>query len=234
MSRLIARLSILAGCLAGALLVSGCAGAHISSQQTKLPGQDIAKPGRVIVHDFAGTATSLPPNSPIVPAAARSVPSSQEAAVQGSRLGAKVAKYLIDDLNRMGIHAVPAGPGSVPRTGDVVIQGAFVLVDAGDRLKRVMIGFGAGASELKTVSGMFLAVGGNLVPLTSAEIESQGSKMPGMAVSLGYATVSSLAISGLSSVYSEAGPESLNGAAERTANKIATHVLGEYARRGWH
>ena len=233
MSRLFVRLSVLAGCLAGALLVSGCAGAHISRQQTKIPGQEVARPGRVLVHDFAGSAAGLPPESPLVQAAARGAPPGHEAAAQGRGLGAKVAKYLIDDLIRSGIHAVPAGPGSVPRTGDVVIHGAFVVVDEGDRFTRVMIGFGAGASRLKTVSGMFLAVGGKLVPLTSVEIESQGSKMPGMAVSLGFATASSLAMSGASSVYSEIGPESLNGAAERTAHKIAVHVLGEYTRRGW-
>jgi hypothetical protein len=233
MSRLIARLSILAGCLAGALLVSACAGAHISSQQTKLTGQGIAKPGRVLVYDFAGNAAGLPPDSPIVQAAARSGPPDPANEAQSRRLGAKVARYLISNLNRLGIHAVAAGPGSVPRTGDVVIHGAFALVDEGNRMQRVMVGFGAGASELQTVTGMFLAVGGNLVPLTAAEIESKGSKMPGMAVSLGYATAASLAMSGASSLYSEVGPESLNGAAERTAHKIAVHVLGEYGRRGW-
>jgi hypothetical protein len=234
MSRLVARLSILAGCLAASLLVSGCAGANISSQQSKLQGEGIAKPGRVLVYDFAGSIAALPPNSPIVQAAAaRMAPQAQVTPAQDRRLGTKVAKYLIDDLNLMGIPAIAAGPGSVPRTGDVVIHGAFAVVDEGDRLQRVLIGFGAGASELKTVSGMFLAVSGNLIPLTSTEIESKGSKMPGMAVSLGFATASSLAISGVSSVYSEVGPESLNGAAERTARKIAAHVLGEYARRGW-
>lgn len=234
MVRLIARLSILAGCLAGALLVSGCAGANISSQQSKLQGQGIARPGRVLVYDFTGKAANLPPDSPIVQvAAARGTPQTRANAVQDRRLGARVAKYLIEDLNLMGIPALAAGPGTVPRTGDAVIHGAFAAIDEGDRLQRVLIGFGAGASELKTVSGMFLSVGGNLVPLTSAEIESRGSRMPGMAVSLGFATASSLAMSGLSSVYSEAGPESMNGAAERTARKIAAHVLGEYARRGW-
>jgi hypothetical protein len=75
-----------------------------------------------------------------------------------------------------------------------------------------------------------------LVPMRSAEVEAEGSMMPGMVVSLGTGSLASIAFSGASSVVSERGPESIEGATRRTARtaaQIAQLILADYVQRGW-
>ena len=131
-----------------------------------------------------------------------------------------------------------AAPGPVPPPVDWVIRGEFVTIDKGNRAKRRLIGFGAGAAELETlVEGYVITIGG-LVPLGSAQIETSGGRMPGMLVPMGAGAAAanlarSAAISGASNILQEGGPESLEGAAKRTAEEIAKVIVKAYKERGW-
>jgi hypothetical protein len=70
---------------------------------------------------------------------------------EGRKLGAEVARQLVVDLQNMGLPAVQAVGQPPPRVGDIVIKGSFVSVEEGSAGKRVLLGFGSGASDLRTV-----------------------------------------------------------------------------------
>ena len=127
-------------------------------------------------------------------------------------------------------------------------------VDEGDRLKRVLIGFGAGAGELKTVVEIYQMTAGGRRPLVSEEIEAKGGKMPGMlfavaaAVGAGPAGLAvspaatagvsgsvgqAAAVSGGVNVAKELGPESLEAAAKRTVKEITKALSKIFAQHGW-
>ena len=217
-----------------ALFVSGCAGADVRTEDTRLKSQTIAKPGRVLVHEFASNAPNVPEGSAIHAFnTRRTALPSPNAVRRNTRLGALITKHLIAQLKRRGIPAVAALPGLQPRTGDVVILGDIIMVDRGDPFQRVLIGFGTGAVQLRTLSEAYLVVSDALIPLRASEVEANGGKMPGMAMSLGFGSAANIALSGATAVVSEVGPESVEGAAKHTAAQISQLMVAAYARRGW-
>lgn len=228
------RRSFLAACLLATLVVVACARTDVRTQQIRLENQTIARPERVFVHDFASAFHDAPARSAIFALAQQRTPAPAPAEIAlHRRLGALIAKHLVTELRERGIPAMRARTGPRPRTGDAVIRGEFVVVDKGNRFQRVLIGFGAGAVELRTLAETYLMVSDVLVPMRSAEVEAEGSMMPGLVVSLFTGSLASIAFSGASSVVSERGPESIEGASRRTAAQIAQLILADYVQRGW-
>ncbi len=223
-----------AACLLGALAVAACAGTDVTSRQDRLDDQTIAKPALVHVHDFASPFPDAPEGSALAGLAARrrAAPDAVDSR-QHRQLGALVAAHLVEELHKRGIAAARAGAAPHPQTGDAVLRGDFIVADEGDRVQRVLFGFGAGAAELRTLAETYLVVADTLVPLRSAEVEAEGGKLPGMVGSLAIGSLADIAFSGSLSLASEAGPESIEGAARRTAAQIAQLMLAAYVRRGW-
>lgn len=226
-------------CVLAFPLIAGCASTDVSNQQGASSRETTAKPERVIVYDFASTQAGIPPDSAIAGLyRERTTPQTPEEIALGRRLGALVASRLVEELNDRGIVASAAATGPVPLVGDAVVRGEFVTVDEGSRGKRVLIGFGAGSNELHTLVEGYMVTTGGLVPLGSAQIEASGGKTPGMLVPLavGVATGSvarSIVIGGTANLLQELGPENLDGAAKRTAKKIANVIIDAFEERGW-
>ncbi len=233
------RTTVLAACLLAISLAAGCAQTNVSDRNSTRLSTIIAKPARVIVYDFASTPAAVPPDSAIAGLyRQRATPQSREEIALGRRLGARVSARLVEELKKSGIAAVAVATGPVPHPGDEVIRGEFVSIDKGSRAKRMLIGFGAGAAGLEILVEGYLVTATGLVPLGSAQIETAGGKMPGMLVPIGAGAAAgnvarSAAISGAGNVLQEAGPESLDGAAKRTAKAIAKAIVKAYKERGW-
>ncbi len=120
-----------------------------------------------------------------------------------------------------------------------IVRGEFISVDEGSRIKRVVIGFGSGSAELKTLAEAYVVTSAGLVTLGSAEVEAKGGKMPGMIVPVGAGAAvgraaTSAAISGGMNVASETvGGESIEAAATRTAKRIAEVLKRGFVKQGW-
>ncbi len=102
----------------------------------------------------------------------------------------------------------------------------------------MLIGFGAGAAELKTFVEGYQITADGLRPLGSVEIKAAGGKMPGMLVPVVGGAVAgeagrSAVISGSMNVVQELGPESIEGAAKRTAKEIGKVLSEAFKKRGW-
>jgi hypothetical protein len=205
-------------------IVTGCASSEVTARR-KLAEGVVSKPGRILVYDFASSVDQIDDGSVISPyVQQRTTPQSLEQRATGLKLGDLVAGHLVKDILALGMPAERENSLRPARVGDLIIKGEFFSIDKGSRMKRMLIGFGAGANELKThVMGEFRAAGG---------------KMPGMAVPLvGAAIGGSLAItaavSGGLNTAQEISPESLEGAAKRTADEITKILSRVFARQGW-
>ena len=138
----------------------------------------------------------------------------------------------------MGMAAARAGAGTMPQVNDIVIRGYLVSVHQGSAAERVAIGFGAGASELKTAVEGFQMTPQGLRKLGSGTLDSGGSQTPGMA--LGVATFAATAnpagliVSTGMKVYGEAsGSSKVQGRAKATAKEIGDVLKKRFQQQGW-
>jgi len=221
------------------LLAAGCASSDVTQRQSAAGTEALARPNHVIVYDFAGAPADLPPDSVIAKLyQQRDVPQTAEEIELGRKLGRLVSQNLVKKLTAAGIPAQAAAIAPVPLVGDAVIRGEFISTDEGSRLKRVLIGFGSGAAELKTLAEAYQVTASGLRPIGSAAISSEGGELPGMLVSLGVGAATgglaaAAAVGTTTAVVKETGSESLDAAAERTADEIAKLIVDAYKKRGW-
>jgi len=219
-------------------IVTGCASSEMTTKRDLAEGF-VSKPGRIIVYDFASSVNQIDDGSVINPYVQyRTKPQTLEQKAMGLKLGDLVAGHLVKDILALGMPAERANSLRPARVGDLIIKGEFISIEKGSRMKRMLIGFGAGANELKTHLMAYQVTSTDLHPLGDAEFKAEGGNMPGMAVPLigsaafGNVAVSA-AISGGMNVAQEASPESLEGAAKRTADEITKELSRVFARKGW-
>ena len=218
------------------LLLAGCAKTTVSDRQS-YEGPRLAKPDRIIVYDFAASASDLPAGYNV---AVDASPVSQTAddVSLGRKLGAEVAKEVVSQLQAAGLPAVSAAGQAPPRVGDVTIVGYFVSVDPGSVAKRFALGFGSGAAALQTVVEGYLMTSQGLRRLGSGEVGSTGPKGPGEALPLALAVASGnpigLIVSSAVKVGGEvSGMSTVEGSAKRTAKEIADQLKAAAQRQGW-
>lgn len=223
-----------AGLVALWALLAACASTRVDAPRTTEAAQTFARPDRVLVHDFVGTPADLPPGSAIAGMQGEQAPQTPQQIELGRQLGRRVADHLVTELQANGIAAQRADSAGPPKSGDGVIRGAFVTVDEGSRTKRMLIGFGAGATNLQTLVEAFVQTDGGLQSLGTTQVGAGGGKLPGVLVPVGLsATAVTAATSGTANILQERGPESIEGAAQRTAKGIAKVVVDAYRKRGW-
>ena len=221
-------------------LLTGCASTKVTQETPKVsPG--LARPNQIWVYDFIADPAKIPADATIsagVSVSAPSTPPSAEDLETGRQLGALIAKDLSADIQAMGLSAVQAGPGAVPQVGDGVIRGYLVSVKGGSVVKRSVVGFGAGTSEMDTVVEGFAVTPQGWRRLGSGSLSSSGNKMPGLvapaAVAIATGNPLGLIVVGGMKVYGEAsGKNTLEGRAKSTADAIAEQLKIRFRERGW-
>ena len=220
-------------------VVIGCASTKMTTNQRDAQDVPLPKPNRVIVYSFAASPEQLPANSAIAGQYNRhQTAQTPEQVLLGQKLSDILVDELVEKISALGIRAEHAGAGPPPQLNDLLLSGAFVSIDKGSRAKRMLIGFGAGAGELKTYVEGHQVTDFGPRRIGSAEFKSQGGKMPGMLVPVAGGAAAGAAgraavISGGLNVAQEAAPETLKSAAKRTAKDITELIEKGFARRGW-
>lgn len=220
------------------LALAGCASADISERRSVSEGNYLAKPGRILVYNVGASPGAIPPTSALTGHfALRNKGQTAEEIATGRRLGAIVAVELVKEILAMGMPAERAR-GRPANVGDLVISGAFVSLDEGNRVTRLLIGFGAGSAKLKTLFEGYQVTPTGLKPLGSARIKAKGGKMPGILVPVGIGAATdeigrSLIIGGTIGAAKELGSERLSSFAKNTAKEAAKVLRDAFKRRGW-
>jgi hypothetical protein len=222
----------------GLLLLAACASTEITSIQP-YQGDKLARPGRILVEDFVANPADVPAGSTLADqTAAPSTPPTAAEVELGRKLGAEVAAALVADLKEMGLPAVRAAGQAPPVVNDIVLRGYFLSVDPGSARERVVVGFGAGAAELKTAVEGFQMTPAGLRRLGSGEVASGGGKVPGVLVPLavvaGTGNPIGLIVGGAVKARGEiTGSATIEGAAKRTADQIMQQMRPTIERQGW-
>ena len=230
-------LSRVAPWLFALVVMTGCASTEIA-QHKPYQGEKLARPDRIIIHDFTANPADVPPESPFAARLAGAVSPTPEQRELGRKLGAQIAEDLVADLQGMGLPAVRAEGQPAPQIDDIVLRGYFVSIEEGSAGKRVLVGFGSGAAEMRAAVEGYQATAAGLRLLGSGEVSSAGGGMPGVAAPLAILAATAnpigLVVGGGAKLYGEAtGSDTIEGAAKRTANEIAAQLRTAAEEQGW-
>ncbi len=105
-------------------------------------------------------------------------------AERARRLVDLLAQSLVTDLAEAGIPAQRLPPGAAVPAEGWLLQGAFVEADEGNRLRRAVIGFGVGGTQMEVVVGVSDLARNPVAPFIIFGAVSDPSKLPGAVVTL--------------------------------------------------
>ena len=224
-------------CLFALVVVAGCASTKVSDRQELVTGK-LPRPEHILVYDFVATPADLPADSQLAGGDSGGTAQTAEQIATGRQLGGQIAAQLVEEIRGMGLPAERAVIRTRPQINDIVIRGYLLSIQEGSAAKRVAIGFGAGASELRTAVEGYQMTAQGLRKLGSGTVDSGGSKTPGAAVPLAVAIASGnplgLIVSSGMKVYGEAsGSSTVEGRAEQTAKEIANVLKTRFQQQGW-
>jgi hypothetical protein len=230
------KVAILVPCLFAMVVAAGCASTKITNRQQLVTGQ-LPRPNQVWVYDFAATAADVPGDSALAGQTSDTSQTAEQIAT-GQQLGAQIASELVEQIRGMGMPAARAAAGTIPQINDIVIRGYLVSVHEGSAAERVVIGFGAGGSELKTAVEGFQMTAQGLRKLGSGTVDAGGGKSPGAALGvvglIATANPAGLIVSTGMKVYGEAsGSSKVEGRAKATAKEIADVLRQRFQQQGW-
>jgi len=217
------------------MLLAACAPTNVN--QTRRASASLAKPDRILVRNFAVTASEVELDRGIGPTIARDA-QGEIASDKSVQLGHAAANALADELVvKLRDAGLPAerSTGRVSLTPTtLVIAGKFLTIDEGNQTMRTLVGFGAGASEVRTRVQAWMD--GQLV--AEAETTAESNKKPGAAVTLGAGAAmgtaaTAAAVAAGTTGISELMLTSVEADAKRTARELADRIIRAYRERGW-
>jgi hypothetical protein len=152
----------------------------------------LPKPNQILVYDFA-----VPPNVVTMDQSmaarlrrrhlamlGRNSDSSPEAVVR--QVQASFSKALVKELQKTSIPAETAtGTETVNPAHTLIVQGEFTAINEGNKSKRIMIGFGRGASDVQAHVTVSLTGGAQPIVLSEFKLNSASGKKPGAAAMMG-------------------------------------------------
>jgi hypothetical protein len=219
-------------------VVAACAPTDVRRIETRRPDRPLPRPERIVVYDFVVSASDVKLNSGPGARLVRLVsrdPQSAEQEKVGRDVARAFSERLVREINELGLPAERAvGSAHAVPAGTLGVDGQFVSIDEGNRARRLVIGFGAGGSEVTAHVQVYLGMSAGPVLVEQFETKAESSRKPGAAVTLGAGAAigAGMAVGGAAAgaLETQAGVEA---DARRTAQAVAKQLAEFFGREGW-
>ena len=231
-------LPLIVSSLTAVVVLAGCSSTKVTSSE-KLVTEQLPRPATIWVYDFASSPAEVPTDSVFAGQNfASDAAQTAEETMAGRAAGAAIAARLVEQINGMGLNAALATTDMRTQVNDCLIRGYFLSINEGSGLKRVTIGFGAGASKLETAVEGYQVTAQGVRRLGYGTVQSGSGKTPGASLGvvglLATANPVGLAVTGASKAYGEiSGDSKVEGRAKATAQLIAKELKIRFKERGW-
>jgi hypothetical protein len=225
-------------CLLALLIMAGCASTKVTNRDELVTGK-LTRPGNIWVYDFAATPADVPAESALAGQHSKhNPPQTAKEIAMGRELGAEIEAQLVKQIRAMGMPAEHAVAGTTPQINDLVIRGYLVSFNAGSAAKRILIGFGSGASDLKVAVEGFQMTDRGLRKIGGGSTNAEGAKTPGEDLGvvglLATHNPAGLIISGGMHLYGEeSGKATIQGRVKATVKEIADVLKERFQEQGW-
>jgi hypothetical protein len=227
--------------LAGLVLaaIAGCA--RTSVQDVRMTATGLPRPQMILVYDFATTPSAVAMDRAIGARLLRMANEEPLATDEGKvaqEIARIVTENLVKQISQLGIPAQPGTVGTPPAAGPILaIEGQFLSVDEGNRLRRMVIGFGAGASEVRTLVQIYetTSEGRRLVEDFYTTVKSSRKPgvgpMTGVGAASGMAAESAAVSTGVGVLSAQS--QTVEGDAKHTADEIAKMLKKFFVEQRW-
>jgi hypothetical protein len=225
--------------LFGLGLVSACTSAE-SQVET---GEMLPRPTVVVVDTFAISPTEVTLNEGLTEevksiVSGGSTPRSQQELQVGHEVADAIANNLVAEIRDMGVPAergrgLPAGTQNA-----VLVSGQLVSIDEGNEAERVVIGFGAGRSDVRAQVQVLELTPDSTRLIDTIQVDAKSGLTPGMAETMGAGALThhllvSALVSGGVQVASETMSDTVVADADRAAKGIAKQLSSLFTQEGW-
>ena len=227
--------------VAGLTVLAACTSAQSTMETTDAM---LPEPQVVIVETFAASPDEVKLDEGLSTEIEQAVRADRGASradqeVQaGRQVADAIADKLVVEIQDMGLQArrgstVPAGTQNA-----LLIKGQLVSIDEGNRTERVIIGFGAGRSDVRTQVQVYEVTPTGSRLIDTIEVDAKSGLTPGMAETMGVGglaghLVMATVVGGGVHVASEARGVGVVADADRAAKGIAKQLAGLFAQEGW-
>lgn len=227
------------GLLLGPLLLGGCARTSVVGGDATLAS--LPRPPEVLVYDFVASPDDVRLGSGlavhVIRALEQESPTEAEVAV-GRKVSAALSEKLVERIGALGIPARRAASSENGTTDDLIVRGHFLSIDQGNRRRRILIGLGAGASDVKTSVQVYQRVPSGRRIVDQFEVDSHSGRKPGAAETMGIGAAAGAAgiaagVGAAGSVASEAFGANVEADAARAADRIAEVLERFFRQQGW-
>lgn len=226
--------------LALLLLAAGCAKTNVkTTNQVGYTG--LPRPQQVLVYNFAVSPADIKENSGLFAKIGRSMEGGSQTAEE-IQIGRETADALATELTvkiaALGLNPLRATSNMPITPGSILVTGHFVNIDEGNRLRRNVIGLGAGKSSLDATVSVLAPGPTGLGEIIGFDAHADSGNMPGAAVmgpagaAAGAGTAAVVATNaavGMAKSYKSASAQQ----AKQMADKIIAELAKYFAQQGW-
>ncbi|MFM0338933.1 DUF4410 domain-containing protein [Paraburkholderia fungorum] len=224
----------------GGALLTGCAGSVTNASQ--YGAQPPVRPDNIYVYTFDGSPDQVKLDSGMLQKLESHIDgasAAQKQAADAAEVREQVANEIVHQLQSMGLHAIRS---DVPAPADqnvLLVQGSFDKIDSGNRRRRMLIGLGAGKSQVSSsVQILYKPAGGTPRLVQSFDATADSGKAPGIAETAGVGAAAggiatSAAVGGGVHAVSETKRAGVSADATRMADAVAKQVAQIGVSEGW-
>ncbi len=222
-----------------AVFVGACA-RTVVRPETDMQSFGLPRPQQIVVCDFAATEAEAAENQKPVNRMDNEKSSTLESERNretGRQVANALARELVRGLHDLGFTVERKPRGTPIGRHQLLIDGEFIDVEEGNRLERLVIGFGAGASKVDTEIHVYY--GAHSRKLLDFKTHADSGKMPGAAVTMGAGgavgagiTAGTIAAEAAAGAVKEYQSE-VERMAKHSADQAVDYLSEFFAKQGW-
>ncbi|SIT44603.1 conserved exported hypothetical protein [Paraburkholderia ribeironis] len=222
-------------------LLTGCAGSSIRNA-SEASAQPQVRPDTIYVYTFDANPQQVKVDGGMLQKLKTQLSGSSDAQKQvadADQVREQVANEIGRQLQSMGLHAIRSDVPAPADQNALLVQGSFNTIDSGNRRRRMLIGLGAGESEVgSSVQILYKPAGGTPRLVQSFNADADSGKAPGMVETAGVGAAAgsiatAAAVGGGVHVVSETKRAGVSEDAKRLADSVAKQIAQIGVEGGW-
>ncbi|MGE0683634.1 MAG: DUF4410 domain-containing protein [Candidatus Binatia bacterium] len=222
--------------------VGGCAQTVVQPKYEPQMAGPVVRPSQVLVYEFALTTSDIRENQGLFAAVGNALSDAtkndRELAI-ARKVQNRMTEDLVSGIRNLGLPAQRAEYGAELPPEVVAVTGFLLKVDEGDRLRRTVLGFGAGQSIVEAKVAVFAPSLNGPTKLLEFSTHADSGAAPGALVTGGIGAAASggmtlgIAATNMGVGATKGYHSQVEQMASRSADRAVAYLSQYFANQGW-